>query len=119
MVSETATGGGAGFMVNRDNVLQIGRAFAEEAARLQTRLNEYSGKMITKPALGDPASTDYAAALNRKLVGAEDSYVKRAQGYIDELNGVARQCAAAAQEYGYTDEQIGSAMRGVGDSLAG
>ncbi|HEX6354109.1 hypothetical protein [Actinophytocola sp.] len=117
LVSETATGGGAGFTVNRDNVLQIGAAFAAEATRLQDQLDEYRDRMLTKPALGDPASADFATALDQRLVWADDSYANRAQQYIDVLHGVADQCAKAAKDYGHTEEQVSSMMRGIGGSL--
>jgi hypothetical protein len=117
LVSETATGGGAGFTVNRDNVLQIGAAFAAEAARLQDQLDQYRDRMLSNPALGDPASNDFAGALNEKLVMADDSYANRAQEYIDVLRGVADQCAKAAKDYGHTEEQVGTMMRGIGGSL--
>lgn len=70
--------------------------------------------MLTSPALGDPASADFAIALNRRLVLDEDSYVNRAQGYVNELTGVAEQCAASAREYGHTDEQIAWMQEGPG-----
>lgn len=118
LVSETVTGVGAGFMVNRENVLQIGGAFAAEAARLRARLDEHEARMLTEPALGDPASADFADALNERLVYGADSYVSRARAYVDELDNVARQCAEAARDYGFTDEEIQAAMDGIGGSLA-
>jgi hypothetical protein len=112
------TGAGTGFAVNRDNVLRIGGAFAVEAKRMQDRLDGYRERMITSPALGDPASADFADALNRRLVLDDDSYVNRAQGYVDELVNVAEQCAAAALAYGHTEDDVESMMRGLGGSLA-
>lgn len=109
---------GDGFSVNRDNVLQIGGAFAVEAKRMQDKLDTCREQMITSPALGDPASGDFALALNRRLVLDDDSYVNRAQGYVDELVSVAEQCAAAALAYGHTEDDIESMMRGLGGSLA-
>jgi len=117
-VGDPKSGGGAGFTVGQDNVLQIGRAFVDEANRLQERLRQHSAAMVTQPALGDPASADFAGALNTRLVTAPDSYVNRAQAYIDELRRVAAQCAVAARDYGFTEEQIASAMSGIGAGLA-
>jgi hypothetical protein len=118
LASETVTAEGVGFMVNRDTVVQIGAAFAAEATRLRARLDEHRVTMRTEPALGDPASADFAAALNEKLVDGADSYLSRAQAYADELDGVAEQCAQAARDYGFTDEQIQATMRGIGGCLA-
>ena len=115
---DTGAGTGDGFAVNRDNVLQIGGAFAVEARRMQDRLDGYRDRMITSPALGDPASGDFALALNRRLVLDDDSYVNRAQGYVDQLVGVAEQCAEAALAYGHTEDDVESMMRGLGGSLA-
>jgi hypothetical protein len=108
----------AGFTISRDNVLEIGRAFVDEADRLQGRLQQHRAAMFTQPALGDPASADFAGALNTRLVTAPNSYVNRAQAYIDELRRVADQCAAAAKDYGFTEERIAAAMSGTGASLA-
>lgn len=118
LVSDAVTADGVGFMVNRENVLRIGGAFAAEAARFQARLAEHEARMRTEPALGDPASADFANALNERLVDGADSYVSRARAYIDELTGVAEQCAAAARDYGFTDEQVQATMKGIGGSLA-
>jgi hypothetical protein len=107
-----------GRTISRDNVLQIGRAFADEASRLQERLRLHGKRMFTEPALGDPASVDFATALNARFVRDPDSYLNRAQDYIDELTKVAEQCAAAAKAYGFTDEQIASTINGIGARLA-
>jgi hypothetical protein len=113
-VGDPNSGAGAGFTVSRVNVLQLGRAFADEASRLQERLRVHSTRIVTEPARGDPASADFATALNAKLVRDPDSYLNRAQDYIDELTKLAEQCAAAAKAYGFTDGQIASAMSGIG-----
>lgn len=108
---------GAGFRVSKENVLQIGGAFAAEADRMAGRMVDHAGRLLTAPALGDPASDDFAVALNARLVYDEDSYVRRANSYVDELRGAARECANAARSYGFTDEQIESAMGDLGGRL--
>jgi hypothetical protein len=110
-------GGGPGFMVNEDNVLQIGKAFRTEAARLAKRVDEHSQRMITVPALGDPASRDFADGLNAKLVRNADSYISRAREYVTELEKAADQCKAAALAYGYTEDEISAGFSGTGGGL--
>ncbi|OLF14006.1 hypothetical protein BLA60_02170 [Actinophytocola xinjiangensis] len=104
----------AGFMVNEQNVLEIGRAFEAEAGRMEQRLVRHEARMRTEAALGDPASRDFAPALNQLLVEGQDSYLNRARAYVAELLGVARQCRDAALAYGYTEDEIAQAMRGIG-----
>jgi hypothetical protein len=111
-------GGGSGFVVDKDNVLRIGGAFRDEAERLRRRVEGYAERMLTRPALGDPASQDFAAALNGRLVHDTDSYLNRARAYVAELRGVADQCAATALAYGYTEEQITAAFGGTGGGHA-
>lgn len=104
--------GGSGLTVNVDNVLAIGAAFHAEAERIDGLVETFAGQMVTAPALGDPASADYAAALSALLVHNPDSYVVRAREYVAELRGVAAECEASARTYGYTDEEIRTAFRG-------
>lgn len=92
--------------VRRENAHEIGAAFAEEAERMARRLREHAARMVTEPALGDPASRDFAAALNQRLVHGEDSYLGRARRYVEELRVVAglprrsRDTATATPEVG-------------------
>jgi hypothetical protein len=104
--------GGSGVTVHKENVLAIGAAFHAEAKRIEGLVGEVSAQMVTTPALGDPASADYAAALSQLLVHNEDSYVERARAYVTELRGVATQCEESARAYGFTDEEIRTAFRG-------
>lgn len=104
------TGAGGGIVVDEENVLEIGAAFLGEARRLAELVDALAGRMVTGPALGDPASADYAEELNQRLVVREDSYVARARGYVAELHGVARQCEASARAYGFTDDEIAAAF---------
>ncbi|GAB3435139.1 hypothetical protein [Actinophytocola sediminis] len=104
----------AGFTVNEENVLEIGRAFEAEATRLADRLDRHSARLRTVAALGDPASRDFAPALNARLVEGDGSYVNRALAYVEQLRGVAEQCRASALAYGYTEDEVASAMRRIG-----
>jgi hypothetical protein len=107
--------GGSGFTVNRDNVLQIGKAFATEADRMADRLARYHQEMRTSPALGDPASGDFRNGLTAKLVGNTDSYLARAGQYVEALRSAATQCRAAALAYGYSEDEITSVFGGNSD----
>ncbi|WP_459716055.1 hypothetical protein [Actinophytocola sp. KF-1] len=74
---------------HRENAQEIGAAFAGEADRMAARLRELAARMVTEPALGDPASADFAAALNRRLTDGDGSYLGRARQYVEELRAVA------------------------------
>ncbi len=75
--------------MREENAHEISAAFAEEADRMAERLREHAARMVTEPALGDPASADFAAALNRRLGHGDDSYLGRARQYVEELRVVA------------------------------
>jgi hypothetical protein len=104
--------GGSGFTVSRDTVLQIGKAFNDEAERMAQKVAGYRGQMNTQPALGDPASADFRDGLTARLVGDADSYLARADGYVTELRSAADQCRAAAMAYGYSEDEITSVFGG-------
>lgn len=108
----SAAGGGAGFKVNKDNVLQIARAVQDQAKWLYMEIDACSRDMRTGPAREDPVSKDVAKALNWKLVDAPDSYVNRAIGYAEELSRAVEQMKAAARTYGYSDEEISATLNG-------
>ncbi|QFZ18383.1 hypothetical protein [Saccharothrix syringae] len=105
-----AGGTGTGIVVGKENVLEIGAAFQAEARRLDELVGGLAERMVTRPALGDPASVDYAEELNQRLTLREDSYTARARGYVAELRGIARQCEASARAYGFTDDEIAAAF---------
>jgi hypothetical protein len=77
--------------IRREDADEIGAAFAEEAERLARLLDEHAAAMVTEPALGDPASRDFAAALTQRLTHGPDSYLGRARRYVDGLRAVAGQ----------------------------
>jgi hypothetical protein len=104
--------GGSGVTVHKENVLTIGAAFHAEAERIDGLVAAFAEQMVTRPAMGDPASADYAAALNQRLVHDPDSYVVRARAYVAELRGIATQCQESARTYGFTDDEIRTAFRG-------
>lgn len=64
--------GGTGVVVHEETVLEIGAAFRTEARRLEDLIGALAGRMVTHPALGDPASADYAGELTLRLVEQED-----------------------------------------------
>ncbi|GAA2843410.1 hypothetical protein [Crossiella cryophila] len=108
----SAAGGSAGFKVNEDNVLQIARAVQDQAKWLYAEIDACSRDMQTEPARQDPVSKDVAKALNRKLVDDPDSYINRAIAYAEELSQAVEQMKAAAKTYGFTDQDITTALNG-------
>ena len=98
--------------MQKENVLAIGAAFHAEAERIDGLVSAFAEQVMTRPAMGDPASADYAAALGQLLATNPDSYVARARAYVTELRGVATQCEESARAYGFTDEEIRTAFRG-------
>ncbi|GGM65478.1 hypothetical protein GCM10012275_40050 [Longimycelium tulufanense] len=104
--------------VNKENVLQAAAAFQAEADRMLKQIDLRRSEMRFEPALGDPASTDVAQVLKLKLANGDESYIERALQYVDELQSTAQQLTEAAKSYGYTDEDIASALSAQGDPRA-
>ncbi|MCP2164116.1 hypothetical protein [Goodfellowiella coeruleoviolacea] len=98
--------------VNKDNVLQVARIFADESDQLYQRIERRAEQMRSEPAWGDPVSEDMAEVLNELLIDAPDSYTARARQYAENLRLTADELVAVARSYGFTDEEIERALGG-------
>lgn len=65
------------------------------------------------PAHGDPVSADAARVFLGKLVTNPDSYYHRAKMHVDEWRATAERLKKTAQDYGYSDEEIADAFKGI------
>ncbi|WP_028937932.1 PE domain-containing protein [Pseudonocardia spinosispora] len=96
----------AGMTVTPENVLQLHNVFQSEVAALRSKtvftLNFKVGK-----AAEDPVSPRAADGFNTKI----DSYKRRVQDYVDELDATARALADAAKRYGHSEEEIVASFR--------
>ncbi|HEY0498921.1 MAG TPA: hypothetical protein VGD48_24480, partial [Kutzneria sp.] len=100
--------------VNHDTVLQVGKIIQDQWQQLND---------ITKPKLqhlavakiGDDKVSEAATkAWSEILMTNSDSYASRIAQYIDGLKSLADNLRTAAQQYGYTEEQITDAFGAAG-----
>jgi hypothetical protein len=101
---------GGQLTVNHDTVLQAGKIIQQQVDQLNaiTRpklLNLFSGVIG-----GDDVSQAAADEWSKILLINDDSYANRIGQYIDGLEKLAEQLKTAAQQYGFTEEQIKDAF---------
>jgi hypothetical protein len=114
VANEYAAVSGGQITVNHDTVLQVGKVIQDQWQQLND---------ITRPKLNglrvasigdDKVSAAATTAWNAVLSTNNDSYQKRIEQYIDGLKALADNLRAAAQQYGYTEEQITDAFGAAG-----
>lgn len=101
---------GGHLTVNHDTVLQVGKIIHDHWQQLnditlQKVLNLQVG--VLGQDLVSQAATDEWVKI---IADNDDSYTKRIAQYIDGLGKLADQLKAAAQQYGFTEEQIKDAF---------
>ncbi|MFI9382996.1 hypothetical protein [Kutzneria sp. NPDC052558] len=101
---------GGQITVNHDTVLQAGKIIQQQVDQLNA---------ITRPKLlnidtgvlgNDLVSQAATEEWSKLLATNEDSYTNRIGQYIDGLEKLAEQLRTAAQQYGFTEEQIKDAF---------
>jgi hypothetical protein len=114
VANEYAAVSGGQITVNHDTVLQVGKIIQDQWQQLND---------ITKPKLqhlavakiGDDKVSEAATkAWSEILMTNSDSYASRIAQYIDGLKTLADNLRTAAQQYGYTEEQITDAFGAAG-----
>jgi hypothetical protein len=114
VANEYAAVSGGQITVNHDTVLQVGKIIQDQWQQLTD---------ITRPKLmslrvnkigDDKVSVAATTAWNAVLMTNDDSYYKRINQYIDGLKALADNLRTAAQQYGYTEEQITNAFGAAG-----
>ncbi|GAA2842847.1 PE domain-containing protein [Crossiella cryophila] len=111
-------GGGAGFKVNKENVLQMAKETQDTAQWLYEEVRVCEADIRMEPARLDPVSKDVAKVLNGMFADNADSYVQRGYQYVRTLEDAVAQMKAAAKDYGYTDAEITTALAGEGNPNA-
>ncbi|MET1074199.1 MAG: hypothetical protein ABWY11_16245 [Umezawaea sp.] len=106
-----SSGGAAatqGFEIDRSNVLQAGHIIQGEVNKLAKQLVLASSDL--KVNATDEVNNAIAKAWNSRLVDGEESYAGRVRQYITSLTGLIDQLRTAAQQYGFTDEEVVAAL---------
>jgi hypothetical protein len=101
---------GGHITVNHDTVLQAGKIIHDQWRQLND-ITLPKVRFMQVGVLGqDLVSQAATAEWTKVLATNDDSYVKRIQQYIDGLGKLADQLKTAAQQYGFTEEQIKDAF---------
>ena len=101
---------GGQITVNHDTVLQAGKIINDQWHQL-TDITRPKLAQLRVAKIGDDLVSDAATgAWNAVLFMNQDSYANRIQQYIDGLKKLSDQLRTAAQQYGYTEEQITGAF---------
>jgi hypothetical protein len=98
--------GGGHLAVNHDNVLQAGKVIQQQVDQLNDIVRMKTNELRVGPFAEDFVSLDVADSWNKLLSTNPDSYANRINDYIDSLEKLAGQLKTAAQQYGYTEDQI-------------
>ncbi|HEY0495619.1 MAG TPA: hypothetical protein VGD48_07725 [Kutzneria sp.] len=114
VANEYAAVSGGQITVNHDTVLQVGKIIQDQYDQLSKITKaKLIDLQVTK--IGDDKISQAATkAWNEALVTNDDSYHNRITQYIDGLGQLADNLRAAAQQYGYTEEQITDAFGAAG-----
>jgi len=93
-----------GFKVDRDSVLKAGKIITDEIAKLGDKLTEVTGALQLNA--DDEVGKAIAKAWNSRLVQGDESYAGRVRLYMKSLRDLVEQLRAAAEHYGFTDDEI-------------
>jgi hypothetical protein len=101
---------GGQITVNHDTVLQAGKVIADQWLQLQTLTETKLPELVVHKIGDDDVSKAATKAWNEVLNSNPDSYNKRITQYVEGLKQLAEQLRTAAQQYGFTEEQITNAF---------
>ncbi|MGH3885095.1 MAG: hypothetical protein ACRDSZ_00765 [Pseudonocardiaceae bacterium] len=108
-----APAAGPAFAVSPDEVLAKRAALLTEADDFQVFLEGIEDQLRMKPCGKDPVSLDVARAVTYRFVDGPGSYYNVCQQWVDNLYQTAETLAEVARQYGYTDEEIATSLRGA------
>lgn len=97
-----------GFKVDRESVLQSGKIIKAEADKLAEKLVLVASNLKVKA--DDEVNEAIAMAWNSRLVSGDESYAGRVRQYVTSLTGLVEQLRVAAEQYGFTDEEVEAAL---------
>ncbi|EWM15091.1 hypothetical protein [Kutzneria sp. 744] len=101
---------GGQITVNHDTVLQAGKIIQQQVDQLNSITRPKLQNLFTGVLGGDDVSQAATLEWTKILVSNDDSYTNRIGQYIDGLEKLAEQLKTAAQQYGFTEEQIKDAF---------
>jgi hypothetical protein len=114
VANEYAAVSGGQITVNHDTVLQVGKVIHDQYEQL-SRITQAKLFHLKVNSIGDDKVSQAATkAWNEVLMTNDDSYFNRINQYIDGLRALAENLRTAAQQYGYTEEQITAAFGAAG-----
>jgi hypothetical protein len=96
------------FEVDRDSVLQSGKIIKDASDKLAEKLILVASNLKVKA--DDDVNNAIAMAWNSRLVNGDESYAGRVRQYVTSLTGLVEQLRVAAEQYGFTDEEVVAAL---------
>jgi hypothetical protein len=114
VAGEYAGIGGGQITVDHDTVLQAGKIIQDQVDQLNRMVRPKLMQLMPGDLGKDDVSLAAGAEWAKILAGNPDSYVERIGQYIDGLENLAQQMKTAAQQYGFTEEQIKDAFGAQG-----
>ncbi|SES27584.1 PE domain-containing protein [Actinokineospora terrae] len=105
----TATSAGQ-FLINHDNVLAAAKVIQTQIDSLQDRIKGALVDLNVVPPGDDDVSVQVAQEWNERLSQQDGSYRQRVVEYMSSLNDLVRQLQESAKTYGYTEQEIATAI---------
>ncbi|GLZ33271.1 hypothetical protein Lesp02_54590 [Lentzea sp. NBRC 105346] len=103
------------FEVNHENILQAGKVISGQVLVLQEAFEKAMEHLAIR-GLQDNVNQAIAEAWNSRLADGEESYAGRVSQYLTSLTRLCDQLKSAAVQYGFTEDEVKTAMGAVGAS---
>lgn len=110
VAGEYAGVSGGQITVNHDTVLQAGKIIQQQVDQLNNITRPKLQNLFTGILGTDDVSQAASDEWVKLLVTNDDSYTNRIGQYIDGLEKLAERLKTAAQQYGFTEDQIKDAF---------
>lgn len=107
-------GPGAKFQVNKDTVLQAAKVIQTQMETLDSAYNGAARQLRIVVDGLDEINADVADAWNDRLIDHDESYGRRIEDYLLSLSKLVEQLRGAATQYGFTEEEINTALGAAG-----
>ncbi|MEJ2854763.1 MULTISPECIES: hypothetical protein [unclassified Saccharothrix] len=107
-------GPGAKFEVKKDTVLQAAKVIQAQMESLDTSYGRAIRSLRIDVGGLDEVNADIAEAWNDRLIDHPESYGVRIEQYVQSLTELVEKLRGAATQYGFTEEEINSALGAAG-----
>jgi hypothetical protein len=109
-----SSGVGTHFAVDKDDVLAMGKVIQDQVYALRKAYRKALDGMRINLNGMDEVNADIAEAWNDRLLQHPESYAARVDQYITSLSDFSEQLRKVAEQYGFTEDEINTAMGAAG-----